>query len=533
MSAEKSGHGDESLVETCKRLSRQLQLALETLEVEREYSRKLEEKYKQLEEQFRLLRKAYFGRRSEKLSDANQMWLFEADQQNENGSEKADDQNDQDNNDDPDPDGDNKNKNGKKSRELKTTRDLRVVEVELIPEVVRNNPEDYERFDESVSTKLEYKRSEIYLVKTIRPKYRLRLDRNVPPVQHAAPVCLLEGGRIGNSIVLETLIGKYIDHQPLYRLSKNWGNRLGVHIPRNTLCHAVEKASELFGMIYDGIRRHVFSGEYAQVDETGIKYLTKVGRGKSKKGYIWTAHSPGRGTYYRWGPGRNARALLEFLPQEFRGVIQTDGYITYEILTSMRTGIRLLACMAHIRRKFVNSEQPCSRESLWYIKKIGDLYKLERTLRESQADPATRAQTRKDKSLATYKEIESRLKEGQEKYPPASSFRQACEYAKKHWEKMRLYIEDGLLEIDNNLVENKIRPLALGRKNWLFIGSEITGDRSAIIYTIIETCRDLGISIEEYLRTLLEELPRRTNQNYQDLLPWEWKKQREASQTPA
>lgn len=512
----------EDLRRTVELLTRQLKLVQEALEIEREHSKNVEEKYKQLAEQFRQLRQAYFGRRSEKLNDPNQLWLWGEEQPEE--AEPAEETSAEKEEENPG----NKNKKGRYSRGIRKTRELPVVVNELIPDVVKQNPEDYERYDETVSDRLEYKKAEMLIIRTVRPKYRFRVDRNAAPVQHPAPKCLLEGGYIGNSIVLETLIGKYIDHLPLYRLSKNWAIRHGVHIPRNTLCHAVEKASELLKIIYDDIHRHIFASGYAQIDETKVRYLFNLTKG-SRTGHVWAVHSPGRGTYYRWGPGRNYEVLEDLVPPWFKGFIQSDGYSAYEKLIRERSGVRLVNCMAHIRRKFVQSDKSCPRESLWYVRRMGKLYLIERELREEGASVEKRAEVRTSRSLPIYEEIKEKLDEDlkicRAKYSPGHGFRAACNYAEKRWALMSQYIENGELEIDNNLVENKIRPLAVGRKNWLFIGSEVAGDRSAIIYTIIETCRDLGITPDEYLQTLLEELPNRTNQNYHDLLPWEWKKQ--------
>lgn len=519
-----AGHEVRDLLEKVDRMSRQIKLLEESLEIEREHSKNIESKYNELKEQFRLLRQAYFGRRTEKLSDPNQLWLWKEeeikDTQTVELPTKEDEEGDK-------PGNKNKNKKERSTRGIRKTRELSVVVEELIPDVVKNNPEDYEKFDETVTEKLEYKKAEIWILKTVRPRFKLRADRHAAPLQHPAPVCLLEGGYIGNSVVLETLIGKYIDHQPLYRLSKNWFNRLGVDIPRNTLCHAVEKAAELLTVIYEDIRKHIFSGGYVQIDETRVRYLRKSVKG-SKVGYVWAAHSPGRGTYYKWGPGRNHEVLDKLIPPEFEGIIQSDGYSVYEKIIKERTGISLLSCTAHIRRKFIQSDKSSPRESLWYVKKFGQLYEIEKHLRNDESTPEERMAIRKQRSLPIYNEIRERLdtdlKDSEKKYSPRNSFVTALKYADKRWSSMGKYIENGLLEIDNNLVENKIRPLALGRKNWLFIGSEVAGDRSAIIYTIIETCRDLGILPDDYLKDLLDELPKRTNQNYHDLLPWEWKK---------
>ena len=482
------------------------------------YIKKLEESRTYLEEQLTLLKQAYYGKRSERHYDPNQGMLF--DQETLDGMGVGQETEPVPEEEEPKP---TRKPRGRKKRGIQSQRPLPVVEETLIPEVVQKSPDAWKKIGQNVTDILEHVPEKFFLRRVIRPKYVSRIQPELSPLQHKAPVRLVEGGNLGVSVITRILTGKYVDHLPLYRLEKIWKERNGVTIPRSTMCHAINKATDILGLIYDEIQRDIFGGGYVQIDETPVKFLKK-GAGAAKKGYLWVAHRPGHGTLYQWGPGRGYASLAILVPPTYKGIIQCDGYKAYEKLKEEHPGVTLMACLAHIRRNFCKSEISSPLESLWYLDKIRKLYNIERELQTDGIDAENRARMRKEQSWEIYEKIKTRLEEPRDDLSPQHLLRKAREYALKHWKSLELMFTHGEVYLDNNRVENKIRPTAIGRKNWMFIGSEIAGDRTAMMYTLVQTCRELEIPVDKYLEDVLSQLPHRTNKNYHDLVPKAWKK---------
>lgn len=285
-------------------------------------------------------------------------------------------------------------------------------------------------------------------------------------------------------------------------------------------------AAEWLAPIYDEIKKGVLEGGYVQVDETPIRYLAP-GHGKTKLGYLWTCAAPHGDAIFHWETSRAATCLDNIIPVDFSGALQCDGYEAYDCFARRRGGKIILAgCLAHVRRKFYEAREQAPKVAGWILKQIQNLYLLEARLRDVRAGPKLREAERASLSrpvLARLHRALVRLKTVH-RYLPQSFMGKAIDYALGQWASLLVFLEDGRIEIDNNLVENAIRPTAIGKKNWLFIGEAGAGGRSAIIFTIIESCRRRGIDPFAYLRDVFTRLPSMTNWQVKELTPQAWAK---------
>jgi hypothetical protein len=287
----------------------------------------------------------------------------------------------------------------------------------------------------------------------------------------------------------------------------------------------VELASEWLKPIYEQIRTGVMGGGYVQVDETPVDYL-EPGHGKTRQGYLWTCSRPGGDVFYRWETSRAAACLDNILPVDFNGTVQCDGYAAYRSFANGRKGIELAGCWAHVRRKFHEALEQSPKVASWIMRQVQHLYRVEAQLRKHQAGPQLRAAIRASESKPIVGRLERaliRLKSSG-RHLPQSLLGIAMDYALGQWRTLDVYLEDGRVEIDNNLVENAIRPTALGKKNWLFMGDADAGERGAILYTVIESCRRRGIDPYSYLKDVLTRLPRMTNHQIPEVTPAAWAK---------
>ena len=275
------------------------------------------------------------------------------------------------------------------------------------------------------------------------------------------------------------------------------------------------------------------AGGYVQVDETPINYL-EPGHGRVRQGYLWTGSRPGGDVFYRWETSRASACLDNVIPTNFQGTLQCDGYSAYRAFANGRGGaIALAGCWAHVRRKFYEALASSPRTAGWIVRQIQHLYRIEANLREHRAGPRLRQAVRAHQSRPIVKRIERALVQlkSSGRHLPQSLLGRAMDYALGQWSTLTVYLDDGRVEIDNNLVENAIRPTAIGKKNWLFVGDADAGERSAIIYTVIESCRRRGLDPYTYLREILTKLPHMTNWQIPEVTPETWAKTRQPVQT--
>jgi hypothetical protein len=318
--------------------------------------------------------------------------------------------------------------------------------------------------------------------------------------------------------VTDILLKKYIEHLPLHRQEQMLRMQHGLDLSRKTMCDWVGAVAEWLKPIYRHIREELRKSGYLQADETPIRYCQREGGG-SGQGYLWVYHHPGGDVLFEWHTSR-AAACLEGMLDQFKGRLQCDGYAAYASFVKTHDAIELHACWAHARRKFFDAKDECPVQANWMLHQIGLLYEIERRLKGK--GPNLRQAVRAAQSLPVLLRIEKMLRLKLSQHRPTSAMGSAIAYTLSQWPQLLKYCCDGRVEIDNNLVENAIRPTAIGKKNWMFFGHPDAGERSAIIYTILENCKRRGINPRDYLLDVLTRLPSMTNQQTHEWTPARW-----------
>jgi len=317
---------------------------------------------------------------------------------------------------------------------------------------------------------------------------------------------------------------------PLYRQQKIF-DRLGIELSRAVMSQWMVKAARSCAGLIDLLRNGLLSGPLINIDESPFQVLNEPGRRNTSKSYMWVYRGGAANRpvlLYQYQPTRSGRTALDFL-QDYQGYIQSDDFAGYDHLDKKR-GIVHLGCWAHSRRKFMNvvkvrkkhrsqraDPKSLAEEALDYI---GDLYQIEKAAKRQELDAAGICQLRQEKAGPLLTKFKKWLDAKQPLTPPKSLLGQAIGYTLSNWKKLIVYIEDGRLRPDNNLVENAIRPYVVGRKNWLFAGSPDGAKASAAFFTLIETAKTNGLEPYAYVRYVFEKLPTtKTEKNLKNLLP--------------
>lgn len=504
-------------------LAEQLQEALQVNASLRQDNESLRKENQLLREKVNLLLRRVFGSSSEKMDAAQlQLLLVGAELMQPAAEAKAEA---------PKP------KPQVQARKPKTPRlpeTLPVIEEVIDPEPVKAAPEQFRQIGQEVSEQLDYEPARYFRRRLVRRTYVSRREPENAPVTAPLPPTLQERCIATPALLASVLVSKYCDHLPLYRQEQILARRHGIHLPRQTLARWVELAAQWLTPVYQQIKTGVMAGGYVQLDETPINYL-EPGAGRTLKGYLWTGSLPGGDVFFDWHASRAGACLDTVVPVDFQGTVQCDGYDAYNRL-AQRPGkdIKLAYCWAHVRRKFNDALEGSPRTAGWMIKQIQLLYRIESRLREHKAGPALRQAVRASRSKPIVERIRKacELLVRSKRFLPKSGMQNAMEYTLAQMPGLVVYLEDGRIEIDNNLVENAIRPTALGKKNWLFIGEAEAGDRSAIIYTVIESCRRRSLDPYAYLKDVLTRLPQMTIQRVPEVLPSSWGKPQPLRKAP-
>lgn len=363
---------------------------------------------------------------------------------------------------------------------------------------------------------------ELYVKQYIRPKYVVPVSEvNDTIITASLPARLMEKCMFGEGLMAQILIDKYCDHLPLHRQMQRF-SRAGVTIAQSTMNSATTRALDSLFSLYEAHKKMVLESKYLHVDETGIKVMDESKKGTTHSGFYWVYHnSKDKMVLFDYRTGRGREGPDDIL-KEYQGYLQTDGYSVYEGFEK-RPGIKMLNCMAHARRKFVDAQQndaPRARHALSLFQK---LYDTERTIKEDKFSDEASLQFRQKEAVPVLKELEQWMKEEYPKVTPSSVIGKAIAYCLPRWKKLSLYTTDAILNIDNNPVENAIRPVAIGRKNYLFAGSHDAAQRSAMVYSLFATCRLHNINPYEWLKDVLERMHLYTTSNIKELLPQFWK----------
>ena len=370
------------------------------------------------------------------------------------------------------------------------------------------------------SERFEYVPAKVIRHEILRPKLACPCGQGAVSIAPLPPQ-VIEQGHAGASLVAHVILSKYDDHLPLYRQQQQF-SRLGVNFARQTMCDWVEKGADWLAAIVREMKAQLLAGDYLQADETPVKVMDPEVKGKCATGYLWVAGVPGGDVVFEFHPGRGreyARALIG----GFQGYLQRDGYSAYGSLTQPQSGVMPVGCWGHARRKFVEAVELESPEAVDIVTELRRLYLIERHARDECLRPEQRWKLRQELAVPILAALQPRLEGMREKHLPQSPMGKAIRYVLNEWVPLTRYLEDGRLEIDNNLTENAIRPSAVGKKNWLFIGHPEAGWRSAVIYSVIVSCRRRGIDPWEYLRDVLQRLPAMKQSEIPSVLPGCWK----------
>jgi transposase len=397
---------------------------------------------------------------------------------------------------------------------------LETQEIVIEPEEVQAQPEGWKKISEERTSQLDWVAPKIIKRVYIRPRYVKQERFAIAPL----PPQPIEQGMVGPALLAQIAINKFEYHIPLFRQEKMFRQQFGVELSRKTMGCWVEQICELAKPVYRVIREDLRAGNYLQADETPIRYLDPDVKGKSQQGYLWVYSRPGGDVLFEWRVSRAREGPAEFL-KDFRGKLQTDGYSVYESLAKQRGDLILVGCWAHVRRGFHEALAE-TKLAAWFVGQMGQLYAVEKNLREKKAGPQLRAAMRVWQSQPVLNRLHRTMELIRRKTLPQGLLGQAIDYALKRWEALTRFVEDGSLEIDNNLIENSIRPSAVGKRNWLFIGHPEAGERSAVIYTLLGNCRRHGINPFDYLKDLFTRLPSAKITQIKDFTPAAWAKAR-------
>lgn len=389
--------------------------------------------------------------------------------------------------------------------------------------------DEYVEIGTDESSRLEHIAAKTYIKKTVIHKVMLKSDSNNKTPEDRRIICArlplapVNRCMAGASVLTDIIIGKFMYHLPSYRQIQQY-KESGITISDSTMGGWYEAAVEKLKLLYDILRQHILQSEYIQIDESVLPVIDSE-KHKARKGYEWCVRDAIRGAvmfYYDRGSrgGKVAREILG----AYKGAVQCDGYDAYDQFEK-NDNITVYGCWAHARRKFVdalNENNRLATEALCFIRKI---YKVESDANKAGLNADERKEQRLKISYPTIRLFETWMKETYLKVLPNSKMGDAIEYTYSLLPRLSRYVNDGRINIDNNLIENAIRPLALGRKNYLFCGNDASAYRAAIVYSLISTCKAADVDPRTWMEDVLRKIPyyQRDQRDLAELLPFNWK----------
>ena len=372
------------------------------------------------------------------------------------------------------------------------------------------------------SSHLDVEPAKYFVLVTKREERACRSCEDLGVVSAPLPPRIIEKCLASDQIIIDTIVSKYCNHTPLHRQSVILERDTGLEISRATLDGWVLKVGELLIPMVAAMRRELISGSYIQADETPVDVQTREGRGKNHQAYLWQYSRPGGGVVFDFRLGRGRDGPKRFLGQ-FEGILQTDGYSAYDQIGGPR--IVHAACWAHARRKFFEAVQLNPRDPVAtpIVARMDELFAVDAEARRKALTTAARNAQRQETARPLLDDIRSRIETAQSVSLPSSALSEACQYALTLWRKLTRFLEHPELELSNNLAENSMRPVALGRKNWLHIGSPQAGPKIAAILSVVESCRRLKIPVRDYLTSILPGLGDLSIQRISPFTPVAWR----------
>jgi transposase len=375
------------------------------------------------------------------------------------------------------------------------------------------------KIGEEVTETLDYQPAKLRVIRRVRPKYVDPVNEDngvlIAPLP-ARPIdkCLAEP-----SLLAQVVIDKYMDHLPLHRQIQRF-SREGITIPSSTLGDWVSGVARLLTPLAKALLVQILQSTYVQVDESTIQVQDGRKKGKTHRGYMWYYHSPEKRLLYLDYRPTRSREGPSLILQNYKGALQSDAYTVYEDYIDLLPDISTYRCMAHARRKFERALQSDPVAAAHAMGLFQQLYAIEREARLMEAGPTKRQELRQQKARPVLDELKTWMDD--QVVLPKSPLGQALHYSLVRWDKLSAYTQDGRIEIDNNLIENAIRPLALGRKNYLFAGSHDAAQRSAVLYSLLGTCKLHGVNPYDWLVDVLERVATHPINRVNELLPQHW-----------
>jgi transposase len=393
--------------------------------------------------------------------------------------------------------------------------------------IVRHDPESTEcrcgcqmvHMGDDISEKLDYEPGQFSVEQHVRSKWACRQCETV--VQKPVDAHVIDKGIPTTNLLAHVLVSKYADHQPLYRQQQIY-QRAGVDLPSTTLSEWVGRCGYEIAPLVEALRASLLAQPILHADETPVNML-EPGNKKAKKAYVWAYATPSwcstQAVVYDFQPSRAGESSRLFL-EGWQGYLVCDDYTGYK--AGFGLGMTEVACWAHARRKFhelqVNHASPIADKAMGLI---GSLYTIEREA--ADLSPDERYALRQTQAKPVLERLHGWLIREREGLPDSGRSARAIDYTLKRWLALKRYLDDGAIPIDNNWIENQIRPWALGRKNWLFAGSLRSGQRAANIMTLIQSAKINGLDPQRYLKEVLERLPTAKRSDLESLLPHNWR----------
>jgi len=379
--------------------------------------------------------------------------------------------------------------------------------------------EGCKKIGDEVTEELEYEPGKLFVNRYVRPKYVIADNSTIiiaPMIERPLPKAIAGAG-----LLAQIIIDKYVDHLPLYRQEQRF-KREGVSIPYSTISDWIKNGCALLDPLGEALKKIVISNDYLHADETPLKVLDKNKKGTTHRGFYWVYHnSIDNVVWFDYRQGRGREGPNEIL-KDFKGYLQTDGYNVYDIFKENKD-ITLLHCMAHARRKFFEAKNNNPAVAQYALEQIGLLYAIERKAKEQQLTADEIFELRQAEAVPILESLGKWMKETYLISLPKSTIGKALGYNIKRWPELKIYASDGKLNIDNNPVENSIRPVAIGRKNYLFAGSHEAAERSAMLYSFLGTCKLNSINPFIWLQDVLRRISNHPINKIEELLPQNWK----------
>lgn len=397
-----------------------------------------------------------------------------------------------------------------------------------VPEAQRVDPvtgKPLVKIGETVFEELDYQRALLRVIRHVRLIYGLPPEeeriRKTEPVTADLPPRPLERCAASANLLSWLLVQKFVNHLPLHRQESIFG-RDGMRIPKQTLCDWTLASGEALRPIVDRLLQLVCEGVVLQLDDTPV--MCQAGRGEPHfRAYLWTFINPQvNAVVYRFTAGRASQLIADEM-KGFRGTLVGDGYSgNAAAADKVDVDIPIAGCWAHVTRKFRDAEDEAPGTAKLFGDDIRQLYDVEREADDARLDPTGRVRLRRQKSWPILAQIISRIRRVRRQFSDAGNMAKAMKYVRKQWRELRQFLHEGLVPIDNNEVERAIRPVAIGRKNWLFAGSMRGGRAAAVIYTLVESCKRAKVDVLAYLADVLVRVATHPANRIDELLPANW-----------